>query len=1513
MRKQFFYLLILAVLPAFVLAAGGGMPAKTGGMSQAGSGGSAQGTTEAGVAAASSTSTATETDRVREPLDIDIHGYINSYDGVVLSSTGMYKLPTTENETYELLSSSVEANYGGVEVDGYYYGIEFSSVYSAYNTVFKYDASSWGNYISFTSKAGQSLCATDMTFDPATGNVYGCFLNDDGTGYVFGKFDVDTYTRTALFDLDDSYHGVAADADGTIYVIDGEGSLLIFDKQTGETTLIGSTGLNPHYVSSAAIDKSSGRMFFCYNPLGNEFGLYEIDKTTAEPTLLTPLFGSAQVTALEAGSNYGELSPAAATDVEATCEFATMTGSVTFTAPSTYYNGEAAEGEVTYSVISDDGVLLTGGTTSYGATVETAVTYIEEGEQTIKVMMSNSAGYGPKATTSVWAGGDTPNAPVATAVIGGDNYVDISWDAVTSSVNGLTISSDSVTYTVTRLPDSVVVAQSTAETSVVDSVAPYTYSTLYYSVVTEACGYVSEAYLTNNLIAYNEAPYTADFYNNYDLGITTVDSTWTIIDAQGSGKTWSNSGRYLSSTSSSGIIDAWAIFAIKLEGNSYYEIAFDLYNRYNCNSTASTNLYPLGFDLYYGNAATVNGMTNCLVESFRPTTSKLTTDFVVPLVTDESGIYYIGLHATSYGASSLNYFRVTCLTVSEGVDAALPVAVDNISIVPDADKEHKAQITCTAPEVNYAGDTLTSLTKIEVARGDTVVNTFESPSPGDTLTFTDYTPSAGMFTYTFTPYNEAGAGQTAVDSAFVGVYIPSAVPSFTALETSTDGEVTFTWTVPTTDANGEELDSVDVTYDIYDTSDGSVLVATGLTGTTYTYTTSATDEDTPRFMTWTIYSVTEGGTGEGTASSSISVGTPYSMPFRESFAGGEYETEMETEITSGTTSSAQFTLYTDQSAFSSVDGDNGLAGFYVKSGGVMAVSTGKIAVTGEAPVVSFWTYTNATSNKNTIYVFVRETGATDWTQIASYALTDYSKKVWVNFQTSLADYVGKSVQVRLRLGYTGTPNYNYIDYIYVGDTYDTNLAAHHVNLPSSIEFDEPFDVEAVIENSGAGTVYGYTVDLYRDNVKISSAECDSLEALSFATVTFTDSINVSYADDIEYYAVVSCDGDGNAADNTSDIATLTLELPDYPTVTTLEAEQTTDGVSLTWSAPDTSDFWYLPETTDSFESYDSWSTSAGDWLFVDVDSLGINYPSIQTIPGIDYLSTQSFFVFDATYGNFANYESYQAHSGDKYLMSIAPASGVCNDWLISPKLNGEAQTISFYLSMSQEDDGDGGTVYTDTYYVYYSTTGTDIDDFIQLSKKYLQVSTGSYWTTFESYSLPEGALYFAIRRATAKNEGFLFMVDDVTYTAADAAQTFYEIEGYNVWRDHEQMNSELVTSTSYIDTSYESGEAEYTVTVVYDCGESTISNVAVVNSSSNVKSDDNATTISSVQSSGDINISALNRRIVVTGAEGSHVDIYTAEGKSIYSRSGEEQNTVGVQPGVYIIHVGARTAKVVVK
>jgi len=204
------------------------------------------------------------------------------------------------------------------------------------------------------------------------------------------------------------------------------------------------------------------------------------------------------------------------------------------------------------------------------------------------------------------------------------------------------------------------------------------------------------------------------------------------------------------------------------------------------------------------------------------------------------------------------------------------------------------------------------------------------------------------------------------------------------------------------------------------------------------------------------------------------------------------------------------------------------------------------------------------------------------------------------------------------------------------------------------------------------------------------------------------------------------------------------------------------------------------------------------------------------------------------------------NGGDQSQQSVIQT----DDWLISPELSGNAQTISFYATEITDQYGH------ESYEVLYSTTDTNPESFT----KVLDCTATTEWVEITA-DLPEGAKYFAIRNVSF--DIFGLMIDDVTFEASAAVAAAKgvdaEVTGYNIYRDGELIATVAGDVYEYVDVNEVDGIHYYNVTALYGAIESPLSNTVSV-----------VTAIEEIQNTeglvdADITVYATNGAIIASG------------------------------------------------
>ncbi len=1417
------------------------------------------------------------------PMRAASAAFPNLYGSVTYSanesmSEGLYSISSDAALTLE--KSGVTASYGGTALNGVYYYVDGYTIFGmTIITVYGYDIESGERLFNFS--GDEENMYVDMTSDPVSGTIYALGMSE--TSYQLMKVAIteNSITNTVVADLPGGWNALACDGNGQLYAIsqDFEGDAVVdsylykVDKLTGALTKVGSTGQLPHYWSSATIDPKSGKMFWTVCPYTEEGLLCEVNTDTGAATVLGKFAGDEEVQGLFVRMPLAEDdAPAVATDLAASFPDGSFKGTLEFNAPMTLFDGTPAEGEVKYEV-SIEGVPVRTATTSYGEPVTVELTLAKSGLYNFSVVMSNAAGKSPVATTSAYVGMGAPATPQEVTLNYSNGNMQLSWAPVTTTIDGIGhITPDEVTYTVTRFPDDVVVyeGKDTSFSEVVEE--PASLTQFFYTVVAHS-GDMNSAAATSNAIALGSIvpPYSNTFDSEISL------EGYTILDANGDNIRWTvdEYGRLAMKYNDDIAMDDWIITPrIKLEAGKAYKVTFEVKTKY----------YNERIEAKWGMAPTVEGMTETIVPPTDIDGDLYTDnwcelgDYITPSVT---GIYYIGFHGMSDAGTY--YLYLDNLSISAPVDDNAPAAVVDLKALTDPDGAFKTTVSFTAPDKTYGGADLSAISKIEVLRDGNLVYTFENVTPGQACSFVDEVGKEGDVTYRVVAYNEAGAGNPAEVTTFVGIDVPAAPTNLRITDSATDpGMITVSWDAVTTDRNGQPINPSLVTYTIaeYEAGYGWVDMKTGITDTFFTF--RAVDPGKQAFVQYAVYSETTGGY-EGTATDIEPVGTPYNG-VDESFPGGHMTYDWAVDYSSP---NAKWGIYTDSSVSSS-DGDNGFAGMLgYNEGSYSSLISAKISLEGcTNPGVSFFVYSQDFDNENTVEVFVREAGTEEWNSVKTFKANEVAAAgEWGLVAIPLPEYAGKTIQLRIQ-AMTITFSYTFVDNIHVGSLLDYDLAATAINGPEAVKPGDDYSISVKVSNVGVKTVDAYSVELYADGEKVATKAMTALAAGMSAQAVFDFTLSPVATEPIEYKAVVVLANDEQAENNESESTTVAIEVSALPRVTDLDGKLDGSAAVLTWTAPDVNSA--IIPTKEDFENATSWEQSYEDWTFVDLDGEPVAGFQNMNIPGIEPgETTASFIVFDAN--AFGLNQTLIGHSGNKYLGSMVRYDdGKSDDWAISPELSGDAQTISFWARSYS-------SAYPEQIEMYYTMGGKNLEDFVKVGDT---ETVPNEWTEYK-FDVPEGALFFAVR--SCATGAFLLMLDDFTFMSAKVANI--SIEGYDVYRDGVKLNTSTVTECAYTDSQVPAGVHTYVVITRYSLGDSAPSNAVTLSGTTGIED----------AVAGNISIAGGKGTITVAGAEGQLVTIAAADGKVVFSGEAAARQTVEVSAGIYVVRAGTATAKVAVK
>ncbi len=988
-------------------------------------------------------------------------------------------------------------------------------------------------------------------------------------------------------------------------------------------------------------------------------------------------------------------------------------------------------------------------------------------------------------------------------------------------------------------------------------------------------------------------PYTEDFENEATF------SGFTVHDVSGDGATF----KYNSNWKGNFAVcqygftepkDDWLVTpGIKLEADRTYRLSFLLWTKGNLKETMEVKM---------GSGTGVADMTTSVMqptEITQPGTVDLKQTLEFNVTVPENGTYYFGFHAMTPG-DPMDAFDIIIddIRVEDAALFAAPDKVENLTATAHAKGELMADISFTTPTKTGGGSDLKALTKAEIYCNEQLAATIDNPGVGKEITKTIPTIQ-GDNEIMVKVYSTEGAGLESKINVYTGVVRPLQPRNVKArLE---NGNIVITWDVPEGGVDGGYIDPSKLTYMVM-RSDYSYVdeYATG---------TSITDDDLSGFTTkpqaiisYVVYAESAAGLGDGTMSNGVVVGDgTYALPFADSFPDG-YPTTDVWGIMS-TTETSWFTT-TKTAKVTSQDGDNGMIYFSPRGKDESStIYTGRFCFKGTVnPTLRFYYYYDPdqpTGNKVNVQV------TKDYDTFTTISTLDFAtlnaKPGWNECKVPLSDFIDEPMVALAFEGVSDDSNNNvdlFLDNVRVSDYLDNNLRFYSFNIPGCVRLGEDGTFSTTIENIGNKAASGYTVELYCNEAKVAEKTGEMIQPSGTAVFDFSVAPSYKDAPTGRYQAVINYDKDQNLQDNMSEKGDVAILVPDYPTASSLTGSKGERGITnLKWNAPEEASTPIV--TNEDFESYEPFIIEGiGDWTVNDADgdyTLSVSYggspvefPNAgQPMAWIVWNGDKAGIGYEAT-GSTA----FCANSGSQCLASFdAAKTGQSDDWLISPELSGEEQTITFFAKTAVPNYG------LQEYEVLYSKTGTAPEDFIQIEG----TDKEAYFRWQETaVKLPVGARYFAIRNKSQSK--LALMVDDIRFTTKDAGTEKLEVAGYNVYRDGLKVNKEPITGTSYSEATEDGKDHRYAVTVVYNQGESGPSNTITVLSTGIEEAVD-----------GKAFIKVDDRGITLCKAEGMKAEVFKADGSKIWegTPSSDYFHVSIPATGIYVVKVGHDVFKVV--
>lgn len=991
---------------------------------------------------------------------------------------------------------------------------------------------------------------------------------------------------------------------------------------------------------------------------------------------------------------------------------------------------------------------------------------------------------------------------------------------------------------------------------------------------------------------------TAPFEHNLGKNSSDVDivKNYTFIDANDDGRSWkiaSMSDYSACMAPNSADIEAsddWMISVPVYMTTGNYTVSVDL-------GYMGTGATGITAELKLGTAPTVEGM----IAEIAPVTvytAKDKTTYEYPCAIPNDGYYYIGLHnlTTKEQNGTVKFFN---LGVKAGEVVKIdPPAAGTLTWVLAPKGELKATVTYTAPVKTVSGDDLAEISKVVItSRWGVDSYTFDDVKPGQEIVV-DVDMYAGINNrFTGVAYVGDVAGeQVEHKSIFCGPDTPFPPTDVKLVPSDDYKSATLSWTAPgEVGEHGGYVDVDRLVYYIFDAFGSYYDPAIATTDKT-SYVIEYPDLEGQDFFAYQVTAGVDDYYSLDEVSNIVVIGTPASLPFTESFTDGYYDgmwlSETDTDYLMqryGTMDDSYFSSLIDPddpdapAPLKSHDGDNGFFFWLpIDKDAMFGLISVRADISQAAnPVLEFWYQ----GQGSTIDVLVAS-GQNDLSVVKTIDLQTEPAGEWTLARVPLADFKADgSVQFEIRLTATHNDDEHTwsvpIDDISVRDLVDTDLRIFPMSAPSKVAPGDKVNISAHIENLGTQATPA-TAQFYVGDEMISELDLGQLDPYAFADAKFEYPVSLCSPEVLDLRIVAVAEGDEMEANNTTE-ASLEVVYSIFPTVTDLTATPSAEdnSVALSWTAPDWTDLTDPVSVVEDFENPDYTPMSisgAGDWMVVDGDKeytfnifREYNNP-YQTMPmGFQLFNREVAEVPDMYW------EDAQPHSGDSFMMAPSGEYALNDNWLISPRLSGNEQTITFWAKSFS-------LMWPESFTLYYSTTGNTVDCFTE----YVEDESGNsfnvpeQWTMF-SFTLPAGATYFAINHDSY--DSLALLVDDITYEGASAVPADLAVTGYHIFRDGVQLTDEPVEENAFVDRLPDSGVAgtvthSYSVVTVYNHGTSRPADVDVEVTQSGLA---------------EIGIDTLN------GTE------------TIYNLSGMRISATDIVPGIYIIVNNDKASKAILK
>lgn len=402
-----------------------------------------------------------------------------------------------------------------------------------------------------------AIIFSDMTYDSSTSTMYGLGY-DLETAIIDEENENSMEVELALVTIDlnngdmtcvghQNFCNIvtlAADNYGYLWGIDGNGDLWDINKANGKPgEAMGYSSVLPTSLQSMSFHPENNTLYWCgfsatETTSSGFFSKFDFTDDAINYENIGTLSDNAEILGLHIDAN-----PAASNTPDAVSEISITPGAeganmatISFVTPTKLLNEESITGTIDVLIYRDDALLVQLDNKNPGATIEYVDNTPTTGFHTYTIACSNENGEGKSITIkNIYIGRDLPGevANLKAAKTNGKSEVVISWEAPTSGMNGGWYDATALTYTATRYPDGVIIAENINATTLTDSDITTLNGYTYHIGVTNTDG-TGATTISNRIVAGPsiDVPYTCNFGKQEAINV------WTVIDGDQDGHEW---------------------------------------------------------------------------------------------------------------------------------------------------------------------------------------------------------------------------------------------------------------------------------------------------------------------------------------------------------------------------------------------------------------------------------------------------------------------------------------------------------------------------------------------------------------------------------------------------------------------------------------------------------------------------------------------------------------------------------------------------------------------------------------------------------------------------------------------------------------------------------------------------------------------------------------------------------------------------------------------------------------